>query len=143
MIWFSSDHHFGHANIIKYASRPFDSVEAMDTELIRRWNEVVGERDTVYYLGDFTMGDRASRYFRCLRGKVYVLACDWHHDKRWIKSDNVLWTNVKGFDYRNPPDGFFEVTMLPPLYVLTSDSDEHPPISLCHYQKSVHRGAVA
>jgi calcineurin-like phosphoesterase family protein len=59
MIFFTSDHHFGHTNIIKYCSRPFSSVEEMDAEMLRRWNEVVNPKDTVYYLGDFSLAKRA------------------------------------------------------------------------------------
>jgi len=55
MIFFTSDHHFGHSNIIKYCSRPFVSVEEMNHEMIRRWNSVVKPEDTVYYLGDFSL----------------------------------------------------------------------------------------
>ena len=29
-IWFSADHHFGHARMIELAKRPFKSVEEMD-----------------------------------------------------------------------------------------------------------------
>ena len=39
-IWFTSDTHFGHKEIIRFTGRPFASVEEMDRELIRRWNEI-------------------------------------------------------------------------------------------------------
>lgn len=35
----TSDTHFSHARIIELADRPFTSVDEMDTELIRRWND--------------------------------------------------------------------------------------------------------
>lgn len=38
----TSDTHFNHARIIELAGRPFSTVEEMDAELIRRWNETVG-----------------------------------------------------------------------------------------------------
>lgn len=53
MIWFTSDTHFNHANIIKYCKRPFKDVDEMNQELVKRWNEKVGHDDTVYFLGDF------------------------------------------------------------------------------------------
>lgn len=53
-IFYISDTHFGHANVIRYDKRPFDSVEYMDDVLIRSWNSVVTDRDTVYILGDFS-----------------------------------------------------------------------------------------
>jgi calcineurin-like phosphoesterase family protein len=53
--WFTSDHHFGHANIIKYCERPFNSVAHMNAAMTGAWNGVVAPDDTVYYLGDFAM----------------------------------------------------------------------------------------
>lgn len=57
-VWFSSDHHFWHSNIIRFCSRPFSSVEEMNESLIRLWNERVKPEDTVYYLGDFSLALR-------------------------------------------------------------------------------------
>jgi calcineurin-like phosphoesterase family protein len=51
--WFTSDNHFGHANIIKFCKRPYKDVEEMDRWMIRDWNEFVAPEDTVYLLGDF------------------------------------------------------------------------------------------
>ncbi len=38
----TSDQHFGHARISELAERPFATVEEMNAELARRWNDVVG-----------------------------------------------------------------------------------------------------
>lgn len=53
MNFYISDTHFGH-KISSSINRPFDSIEEMDEALIERWNEVVGDDDTVYILGDFS-----------------------------------------------------------------------------------------
>lgn len=54
--FFTSDTHFGHANIIRFCNRPFKNVEEMDEVLIENWNQVVSEDDTVFHLGDFAFG---------------------------------------------------------------------------------------
>ena len=74
-IFFTSDTHFGHANIIKYCARPFASVQEMNRELIARWNAVVGPRDTVYHLGDFAFGkaSEAPTFLRKLNGAKKIL----------------------------------------------------------------------
>lgn len=53
-----ADLHFGHENIIKYESRPFNNADEMNERLIELWNSVVEENDLVYVLGDFTLSRR-------------------------------------------------------------------------------------
>lgn len=56
MIWFSSDQHFGHQNILNFARRPFSDMKNQTKLLVMNWNEVVGHDDTVFVLGDFALG---------------------------------------------------------------------------------------
>ena len=56
-IHFCSDLHFFHENILKYCSRPFETVEEMNEALVKNWNSVVGPDDHVYCLGDFCFGN--------------------------------------------------------------------------------------
>lgn len=54
MIYFTSDLHLGHKNIIKLIDRPFANVEEMNEVFIHHWNQKIQNNDTVYILGDFT-----------------------------------------------------------------------------------------
>jgi calcineurin-like phosphoesterase family protein len=61
--WYISDTHFGHANIIKYCGRPFQTPWEMNDFLCTTWNKVVKPQDHIYHLGDVTM-DRGGRVQR-------------------------------------------------------------------------------
>lgn len=51
-IWFTSDTHFGHHNVIRYCNRPFRDKYEMDRVMIENWNRVVKPKDLIYHLGD-------------------------------------------------------------------------------------------
>jgi len=76
--WFISDHHFGHANIIKYCDRPFQTVEEMDTFMIKQWNNTVGPYDIVYFLGD--MSFNPEKIIPLLNGNIIFIK--GNHDKK-------------------------------------------------------------
>jgi calcineurin-like phosphoesterase family protein len=74
MLYFTSDHHFWHANIINFCNRPFGSVEEMNEALIQNWNDLVGPEDEVYYLGDFSLAARPVEvYTKQLNGVKYFV----------------------------------------------------------------------
>ena len=52
-VYFTSDTHFQHGNIIKFCNRPYSNVEEMNNAIIENWNSVVGPNDIVFHLGDF------------------------------------------------------------------------------------------
>lgn len=84
-IWFTSDSHFGHRNIIKYCKRPFSSAEEMDEVMTDKWNEVVGDRDWVFHLGDFYCGKSrrdAEKIFDSLNGKKFLIK--GNHDRKIV-----------------------------------------------------------
>lgn len=80
-IFFISDLHVGHKNVIKFDKRPFKDVDEMHVELIKRWNSVVGPDDIVYFLGDLSFGnDSITKWFLySLQGKIYSVG--GNHDK--------------------------------------------------------------
>ena len=59
-VFFIGDLHLDHANIIKYCSRPFSSVEEMNNTMINNWNNSIKKDDVVFFLGDMALG-RGSR----------------------------------------------------------------------------------
>lgn len=84
--WFTADHHFGHTNIIKYCDRPYSSVEEMDEDLIKRWNERVQPGDLVYHLGDFAFHKSTSlvdAILGRLNGTIQVIY--GNHDSPGVK----------------------------------------------------------
>jgi calcineurin-like phosphoesterase family protein len=76
-VWFTSDTHLGHANIINYCNRPFDNIYHMNDTIIKRWNERVKEEDTVFHLGDLCfkekLGVKAEHWIEQLNGKIILI----------------------------------------------------------------------
>ena len=86
MIYFISDTHFNHLNIIKYCNRPFNNVEEMNEAIIKNWNNIVSNEDTIYHLGDFALGTKESiiDIVNRLNGKKYLIR--GNHDKRGVST---------------------------------------------------------
>lgn len=85
-IFFTSDTHFGHANIIKYCDRPFKDTDHMDEAIIERWNETVSPEDTVYHLGDIALGTIADSLPKVARLNGYKIAVLGNHDRPFMRS---------------------------------------------------------
>ncbi len=78
-IYLASDLHLNHAKILRHCHRPFSSLRHMNRDLVDRWNGVVGPRDTVYHLGDFSIRGSPDRWIRELNGKkVFIRG---NHDR--------------------------------------------------------------
>ena len=71
MIYFTSDQHFEHFNIIGFCDRPFKSVEEMNKVMIENWNKIVKPNDTVYVLGDYWFRDKANKNAQHIIPKLY------------------------------------------------------------------------
>lgn len=78
----TSDLHLDHTNIIKYCKRPFLNTEDMNKTLVDNWNNIISNKDTVYFLGDLAYG-RGSRntdyWLKQLNGKIIFIK--GNHDK--------------------------------------------------------------
>lgn len=99
--WFTSDTHFGHANIIKYVKRPFANYREMDEAMITNWNAVVGEYDTVYHMGDFAYGRDAKNWYiqqiaQRLNGQIKLIL--GNHDKIALSQINNRFASIKHYE---------------------------------------------
>lgn len=96
--FFTSDLHFGHHNIIAFDGRPFDSIDEMDSELIRRWNAKVGKGDLVYILGDLIWKSaNPTKLVRSLNGQKILIK--GNHDQ-WFHTveTKTLLSEIKDYD---------------------------------------------
>lgn len=90
MEWFISDTHFDHKNIMEFESNTrghFSSVEEMNEEIIKNWNNTVSVNDTVYHLGDFGMNtkyDRFKELVLLLNGNIVLIQGN-HDDSKVVK----------------------------------------------------------
>ena len=90
MIYFTSDQHFYHENMIRRMGRPFADAQEMNETLVANWNRRVGPRDEVYILGDVTMKGptEAETMLRLLNGKKYL-----------IRGNHDRFVDKAGFDF--------------------------------------------
>lgn len=63
MIWFTSDYHLSHKNIIEYCNRPFENVQVMDRTIVKNLERKLEPGDILYYLGDLTFDINAALHF--------------------------------------------------------------------------------
>jgi calcineurin-like phosphoesterase family protein len=92
-IYFISDTHFGHNDIIEICNRPFKNAKIMDKELMDRWNEMVSKKDTVYFIGDFYFrGSSIGYWISHLNGKKIFI--EGNHD--WEEINGVAHHKIKG-----------------------------------------------
>ncbi len=85
-VFFSSDYHLNHTNIIKYSKRPFAIVEEMNEAIISRYNSRVGPNDELWFLGDFILGrdqvKEAEIFLSRMHGRKHLIL--GNHDPRRV-----------------------------------------------------------
>lgn len=91
MIWFTSDPHYNHTNIIKYCNRPFKTVEEMNETMIRNWNQKVEPEDDVFLLGDICMGipHQWAGFVNQLNGNIHLILGN-HDNKKYYRYMNKI-----------------------------------------------------
>lgn len=113
MIYFTSDTHFGHENVIRFCNRPFACAEEMDEVMVANWNSRVRGNDTVYIIGDMFMhAERPEQILKRLKGKKRLII--GNHDGGWMKKLDLS-------KYFESIDKFLET------------SDGQHAMTMCHY----------
>ena len=113
MIYFISDHHWGHSAIIWMSNRPFMDVWEMNNHMVDAWNSVVTAEDEVYHLGDVSykmnLNLLKNKILPRLNGKIHLIV--GNHDKErvlnkigdrfeTIKDYDVLFYTHEGKEYK-------------------------------------------
>lgn len=97
-IFFISDLHFGHNNIIRYDHRPYKNANEMDEDLIKKWNSVVSDEDKVYILGDISWHneDKTVEIFNQLKGTKILIKGNHDNIKRGSELAKCF-TNIQDY----------------------------------------------
>lgn len=107
-IWFMSDAHWCHANVIKHDNRPFDDVDEMNEALINNWNAKVKKTDIVFYLGDlsFNSGEKTRKIVERLNGVIHLILGNHDNEKDLVKLNRFEsisdYINLSVIDEDNP-----------------------------------------
>lgn len=117
-IYFTSDTHYGHKNIVRGVSdwedksqcRNFDSIDEMNEVIVQNINKIVKPEDTLYHLGDWSLGgmEKIAVFRYKLKCKNIHLILGNHDTHLW-KPDFAgrdLFTSIKGLDIIKLPNGF-------------------------------------
>lgn len=141
-IWFTSDWHFGHKNIMTFCPQRLDflglsdptDVDQMNLALVRLWNATVAPEDEVFFPGDACMGKLSETltYIGELNGLIHLF---WgNHDRphpainQGEKQDKWIQTYADAGFHTQRLDGFYNFpngyTALINHFPYEGDSDE-------------------
>lgn len=83
-IWLTSDYHFGHDKEFIWGPRGYSSVEEMNREQLRKFNETVDDEDDVYICGDLMLGgsEAGKSWVAQLRGRLHIILGNHDTDNR-------------------------------------------------------------
>lgn len=117
-VFFTSDFHLFHNNVLKFDKRPFVDVHEMHVAIEGGWNEVVKPNDIVIYLGDLSFARREDKasvdaILSRLNGTIHFVM--GNHDKfdeikkmsRFQSVQDYLEVRIKHIDNNNTVETMF------------------------------------
>ena len=145
-IYFTSDSHYYHKNVIKHCGRGpsgsgisdedkhlwFKDQYEMNEHLIKAWNDTVPDNAQVFHIGDFSFAakEKSAEILKRLNGRIHIIL--GNHDRKsenfFKEQPNVDWVGP----YRE-------------IYIEDSETEHKQPIVLFHYPilswNKIHYGA--
>lgn len=99
-IFFISDLHFDHKNILQFSPNRYGSnIKEHNEWLIEQWNSVVTKRDVVWVLGDACFSMESIQFFKRMRGQKNLVR--GNHDKLSTKTYLEVFNGVFGLVKKN------------------------------------------
>lgn len=141
MDFFTSDFHFGHANIIRYSNRPYKNVNEMNEAIISNINALVKSDDVLWFLGDFCFGPKdPNEFVKCAERYRNKINCD-NIILIWGNHDPDPFSHLE--EERKKADAFRNLFIED--YSVRNTKIMGQKITLCHYAMKTwhvsHRGA--
>lgn len=94
MIYFTSDLHFDHRNVIAYDGRPWSNIDEMNEALLKNINKTCKEDDHLYILGDIFLHNKQKRWIEILDQikckNLYLIRGNHDAPKQEVK-DKFIW----------------------------------------------------
>lgn len=100
-IFFASDHHFSHANILTFSKsdgtrlRNFNTIEEHDEFIVAQHNATVRPIDKVYFLGDVAMSHKALHILARMHGEKVLIK--GNHDIHKLSHYTPYFKDIKAF----------------------------------------------
>jgi calcineurin-like phosphoesterase family protein len=110
-IYFTSDFHLSHNNIIKFCHRPFINVAEMNFVILNNFFDTVKKGDMVYFLGDLSFSSEVVKKFlnEVTEEGITMNFIIGNHDKQLGGSKEIHYNRI------------YDIVI------------ENQPITLCHY----------
>lgn len=125
-VWFTSDLHIGHKNIISICNRPYEGVAHMWEDIKYKWNSKVKHDDFVFILGDFIWNSSKSKVESILEqlngNKILILG---NHDKEKSYQTDLI----------------YYIGKLEKISVHNNETQQNYELILCHYPLSSWDGS--
>lgn len=102
-VFFTSDFHLFHHNVLKFDNRPFENVFDMHVAIENNWNEVVGPNDIVIYLGDLSFARKEDRTL------VEMMMSRLNGEIHFVMGNHDKWDDIKKFTRFKSQQDYLEV----------------------------------